>query len=334
MTSDPYLKKKGGEPKLPIYRSDRGDISLDRIQTESPELSDDSKIDTLSPSTDASTQSWATINGLKVFFERRGRGPSLALVHGLLGYSFSWRFVMPALAKVRDVVALDMPGAGFSDCRTGLDCRLRSAAHRLLGFLDAVGVSSCELVGSSYGGATAMMAAAVAPSRIRSLVLVSPANPFSRIGLKRIAALNLPFMSSIFPATARALAPLNALSITRMFGDSRRMPTDTIRGYSAAMARPGVIEHAVKIVKNWKADMRELEAVLPKIAEIPTLLIWGDKDRVVDPDSATLLARQFHRCTIAVIPGAGHLPYEECPGEFTKILLNFFAEQSQVPVRK
>jgi pimeloyl-ACP methyl ester carboxylesterase len=297
-------------------------------------LSQHRKIDVPSPLTDASVQSWATIKGLKVFFERRGRGPTLALVHGLLGYSFSWRFVMPALAAVRDVVALDMPGAGFSDCSVGLDCRLKSAAQRLLSFLDALGVSSCDLVGSSYGGATAMMAAAMVPSRIRSLVLVSPANPWSSIGRKRIAALNLPLMSSIFAPTARAFAPLNAFSIARMFGDPRRMPPDTIRGYTAAMARHGVIEHAVKIVKNWKADMRELEAILPKIADIPTLLLWGDKDRVVDPRSAKLLARQFHRSTIAIIPGAGHLPYEECPEQFSSIVLSFIAEQSQVPVRK
>jgi pimeloyl-ACP methyl ester carboxylesterase len=74
-----------------------------------------------------------------------------------------------------------MPGAGFSECRADLDFRLISAARRLLAFLDAAGIGACDLVGSSYGGSTAMMLAGLVRSRIRSLVLVSPANPWSRI---------------------------------------------------------------------------------------------------------------------------------------------------------
>jgi pimeloyl-ACP methyl ester carboxylesterase len=179
-----------------------------------------------------------------------------------------------------------------------------------------------------------MMAAALAPSRVRSLVLISPANPWSSIGTKRIAALKIPLMSAIFPHAARMLSPLNAFSIVRMFGDSRRMPADTIRGYNAAMAREGVMEHAVRIVKNWKADMRELQAVLPKIAATPTLLVWGSKDRVVDPSSAELLRRQFRAAQIAIIEGAGHLPYEECPKEFSQTVLSFLAQHSPAGSRQ
>jgi len=107
------------------------------------------------------------VDGLQVRFWRAGTGPALVLMHGLLGYSFSWRHVIPILARNREVFAPDMPGSGFSECDPGLDCRLSSTAQRLLGFLDATGVASCDLVGSSYGGATAMILAALAPSRVR-----------------------------------------------------------------------------------------------------------------------------------------------------------------------
>jgi pimeloyl-ACP methyl ester carboxylesterase len=196
-------------------------------------------------------------------------------------------------------------------------------------FLDAVKISSCDLLGSSYGGTTAIMAAALAPERVRSLILVSPANPWSNIGSMRIAALKLPMMSSVFPRAARAFAPLNTFSIARMFGDSRRMPPDTVRGYNAAMTRPGVIEHAVRIVRNWKADMKELEAALPKIADVPTLVLWGSKDRVVDPRSAEILASHFHHAKTVVIKGAGHLPYDEGPEEFSRSVLGFLTDQSR-----
>ena len=72
--------------------------------------------------------------------------------------------------------------------------------------------------------------------------------------------------------------------------------------------------------------MRELEAVLPKILGIPTLLVWGSKDRVVDLHSAEYLGRHFQRVRTAVMSGAGHLPYEEYPEEFCGIVADFLGE--------
>src|SRR6201987_822566 len=98
-------------------------------------------------------------DSLDVRFWRAATGPAVVLVHGLLGYSFSWRRVIQVLAHEREVFAPDMPGAGFSECRAGLDFRMIGAAHRLLAFMEEAGIDSCDLVGSSYGGSTAAMLA-------------------------------------------------------------------------------------------------------------------------------------------------------------------------------
>src|SRR5215510_15937124 len=71
---------------------------------------------------------------------RAGSGPPLILLHGLMGYSLSWRFTIPALARYATVYAVDSVGTGFSDRPGGLDCRLRSGAGRLLSFCDTVGI--------------------------------------------------------------------------------------------------------------------------------------------------------------------------------------------------
>jgi pimeloyl-ACP methyl ester carboxylesterase len=245
------------------------------------------------------------------------------LVHGLLGYSFSWRQVIPAFANQFEVFAPDLPGAGFSDCHPKLDCQLSSAAKRLLDFLDAVGISSCDLVGSSYGGSTAMLLAGQAPSRIRRLVLVSPANPWSRIGRTRLALLRNPAVAALFPGLARPMRPLHDYFFRRMWGDPRIITPEMYRGYSAPLQRHGNFEHAVKICQTWQLDMQELQAILPQIAHIPTLLLWGSKDRTVDPASAEPLSRSFQSAQISIIEGVGHLPYEECPEEFVRIVSNF-----------
>src|SRR5215469_16737786 len=119
-------------------------------------------------------EQFVEVDGLSVRFLHAGQGPALVLVHGLLGYSFSWRRVIPTLAQGREVFAIDMPGSGLSSCHSGLDCHLAAAAHRLARFLDVVGIEQCDLVGSSYGGTTGLRLATLEPERIRALILVAP----------------------------------------------------------------------------------------------------------------------------------------------------------------
>lgn len=268
------------------------------------------------------------VDGLEVRFERRGHGPALVLVHGLLGYSFSWRHVLEPLSKEREVFAMDMPGSGFSECLATTDAHLSAAVERLLKFLNAVGIEACDLVGSSYGGTTALFLAATYRQRVRTLTLVSPANPWSRIGRKRLALLGLPFAGLLFPPVARRIPGLHRVSIRRMYGDQRRLSAETVAGYSRPLARRGVFEHAVRIARNWPRDMAELQRVLPGAAAIPALLVWGSKDRLVEPSSAQELNRQLRKSRAALINGAGHLPYEECPQEFIALINQFLAEHS------
>jgi len=265
-------------------------------------------------------------DGLQIRFWRAGSGPALVLVHGLLGYSFSWRGAIPILAHEREVFVPDMPGAGFSECRAGLDFRLIGAARRLLAFLDASGIDSCDLVGSSYGGSTAIMLAGQARSRIRKLVLVSPANPWSRIGRKRLALLRNAAVARLFPTLARAAHPMHRYLVRRMWGDPGLVTKETLDGYILPLVRRGVFEHAGKIVQTWHADMRDLESSLPKIAGIPTLLVWGSRDRVVDLRSAEIMAQRLPGARVAVMKGAGHLPYEENPEEFSRIVREFLGD--------
>lgn len=278
------------------------------------------------------SQQSCVVEGLEVRFERRGRGPALVLVHGLLGYSFSWRRVIAPFSKEREVFTLDMPGSGLSECNPTTNAHLSAAAQRLLKFLDAMGIGTCDLVGSSYGGTTSLYLAATHPERIRTLTLVSPANPWSRIGRKRLALLGLPLAGLLFPPFARHIRPLHRYSIRRMYGDPRRLSAETLRGYSLPLARAGVFEHAVQIARNWHSDMAELKRVLPGAAEIPTLIIWGSKDRLVELSSAQVINSQMKRSQVRVMEGAGHLPYEECPEEFVSLVNAFLGVHSPAQV--
>jgi pimeloyl-ACP methyl ester carboxylesterase len=268
---------------------------------------------------------WITLDGARMRFLRSGTGPALVLVHGLLGYSFSWRYTIPVLAPQSTVHAVDMLGVGFSDRPQGLECNLRACAERLLRFLDAVGIESCDLLGTSHGGGVVMRAAALAPERVHRLILVAPVNPWSAHGKSMAAFLSHRFVAPVFLRVAPVLKILHGFLLRRLYGDRRRIRPGTLQGYSAPFAIPGAFEHGIGILRTWNQDLSELEFVLPRIAEIPTLLVWGAVDNAVDPRSGDRLRQEFRDCQVAMLEGVGHLPYEEAPEEFSRAVRAFLA---------
>jgi pimeloyl-ACP methyl ester carboxylesterase len=259
--------------------------------------------------------------------------PPLILLHGLLGYSFSWRYTMPALAPYASVYAPDLMGSGFSDRPAGIDHTVRGTARRVLRFIARLGITEFDLLGTSRGGAVAMMAAAEclredSKSRLRRLVLVAPVNPYSAHG-QRLA----PFFGSVLGAAFfRGVIARTRFSYPywhrRLYADRNRIPPEALAGYEAPLAKPGLFEHALSIASTWTKDLRELESVLPKLADVPTLLIWGREDPAVYASSAERLAQYFPKSRLLIFPGVGHLPYEECPQEFSRALIEFLVSES------
>jgi pimeloyl-ACP methyl ester carboxylesterase len=274
---------------------------------------------------------WITLDGGRMRYLRTGSGPALLLLHGLLGYSFSWRYALPILAEQATVHAVDMLGVGFSDRPAGLDCCLRASADRLLRFLDAVNVESCDLLGTSHGGAVAMMAAAMAPDRIRRLILVAPVNPWSSHGKWMAALLSSRLVAPLFLRLAPRLQFTHGYLLRRLYGDTRRVRPGTLAGYSAPFALPGALAHELGILRTWRQDLQELESVLPRIADIPTLILWGAADAAVDPRSAPRLQQQFKDCRVLMFDGVGHLPYEEVPEDFNHAVAEFLADTPVAP---
>jgi pimeloyl-ACP methyl ester carboxylesterase len=244
-----------------------------------------------------------------------------------MGYSYSWRYALPALAPHRTVYAPDMLGAGFSDRPRGIDHSMRATALRVLRFAENLGLESCDLLGTSRGGAVAMAAAAECAAggklRVRRLLLVCPVNPYSPHGRWLAPLAGTRFGSAVVRWSLEHVPALYPYWHGRMFADRRKIPPGSLEGYKAPMAKPGLFEHALSIVRTWTADLRELEALLPKLAPIPTLLVWGSKDPAVYVSSMVPLARHFANCQTVVLPGIGHLPYEECPEEFNRAVVSF-----------
>ena len=278
---------------------------------------------------------WMEIDGARMRYLRAGSGPALILLHGLLGYSFSWRFTMPALAPYATVYAPDLLGAGFSDRAYGLNYSMRATAKRVVRFAEQLRLPSLDLLGTSHGGGVAMMAAdeflaAGSEVKLNSLVLVAPVNPFSSHGKRLAPFLGTPLGAALFRLTVLRMPFLFPYWHRRMYGNRNNIPPGTLEGYMAPLAIPGLFEHGLRIVRTWTRDLAELEATLPKLASVPTLLLWGGDDPAVYASSARRLAQYFLKPQTVIFPGVGHLPYEECPEEFNRALLEFLA-RTRVP---
>lgn len=269
---------------------------------------------------------WAALDGHRMRYLRAGSGPPLLLIHGLLGYSFSWRFNFEALGRLRTVYAVDLLGVGYSDAPV-VDFGLDAAAERMLQFASSLGLDSFDLLGTSHGGALAMRTAELAAERgapeIRSLILVAPANPW--------APLTSPLLPLVRSRAGRGLvrfiAPrvlvIHNYALRRMYGDKSRIRPGTVEGYAAPLRQEGALAYVGKILDSWLSDLDLVAGDLKRIRNLPTLFIWGDRDVVIAPRSAEKLRPHFDRAELVMLPGVGHLPYEEVPDDFNRIVTGF-----------
>ena len=279
------------------------------------------------------SEHWLPLVGGRMRYLKAGSGPPLILVHGLMGYAFSWRFTMPALAPHATVYAIDNLGAGLSIAPDGMDCTMRATAERVLQFADAIGRGDFDLLGTSHGGAVAMLTAAICAqrrdSRLKRLILVAPVNPWSPHGKELVPFLASPLGSMLFRHTIERWRALDYLWLRRLFGNGAKIPPDSLNGYRIPVQQNHGFRHASHILKTWMADLADLEASLPAIRDYPTLLIWGTKDRAVLFQSAEPLRQNFRDARLVAFKGVGHLPYEEAPEEFNQALIEFLDKKAK-----
>src|ERR1041385_1218923 len=314
-----FSKKYGTLPgRAPQYRSDRGDNSrFEWINRESGcptgKLQKEQRM-----SVERNT---AEIDGQPLHYLRTGSGPPLLLLHGLLGGAFCWRLNVDALSHRHAIFAVDLPGLGACDAPRHLDCSMTAQAQRVVALLEQLKLENVDVVGSSWGGAIAMFLAAQS-RRVRSLVLAAPVNPWSGFGAGRIRLLKGRLGGALLRIAWPVSRPVHGIAVKWMYGDPRRVPAGTIEGYSAQVMQPGRVHSILNSLRSWESDVNALIQAIPRITA-PSLLIWGTRDSAVDLCSAEQLRRALPASELALIEGAGHLPFEETPDEFNRLVLDF-----------
>jgi 3-oxoadipate enol-lactonase len=250
---------------------------------------------------------------VQIAWERRGRGFPVLLVQGL-GYArWGWEPVADRLAERYEVILFDNRGIGESDAPLGAYSAYEMAEDTLR-VLDEAGVERAHVVATSLGGMVAQELALAAPERVEKLVLVctTPGGP---------NAAPMPEQTVRLMAKAPTLEPEVAL---RKFVENALAPDPP----------DGIVErilgHRLETNQPLSAWLSQAAAGmtfdawdrLPSL-KIPTLVVHGTADVVVDPANAELLAERIPDSRVELFPGCGHLLFWEEPKRFVQVVEEF-----------
>lgn len=286
--------------------------------------------------------------GGAVHLARWGEGPPVfVLVHGLGGSHLNWMAVAPRLAERGAVLAPDLPGFGLTPVagrETGLRAQ-RELLHRLLA--ESVG-HPIVLVGNSMGGLIALAEAGLHPEKVAGLILVDAAVPVPW-GARPDRIVSAAFAAYTVPPLGRRLL--------RRYLD-RHSPEEVVAGaFALCTVDPGRIpaevrEAHVALERERRAGRTESDpafldaarsialahlATAPAqrlVARVtsPTLVIHGERDRLVSVEAARALGRRRPDWTVRVIADAGHIPMLEVPDRFLSVVESWL-DQRALPAR-
>jgi pimeloyl-ACP methyl ester carboxylesterase len=250
------------------------------------------------------------------FFQTRvreaGTGTPLLVLHGAEGFRTGWPPYLATLARQFRVIAPDLPGFGQSPGGEHFQDNLDLTIY-LQDLLDALGLERVQILGHDLGGMAAAELAAAADRRVGSLVLVAP------LGLWDDAD---PILD-IFATPPDVLAPLMWHSLSTDGATAVLAPPETEEEeIRARLQRAGNLATAGRFI--WPIPDRGLKRRIHRVSA-PTLLVWGESDRVVPPSYGPRWQAALRNAQLATIPNAGHEPMLEQPTAFTAAVVPFLA---------
>lgn len=261
-------------------------------------------------------------NGANLHYVEQGAGDeNIILVHGFSSNIFTWHNVLPELSRHMHVFALDMIGFGFSDKPADFEYSYAGFANVLLEFMDKKGIGRATIVGNSMGGGIAAEFTALHPERVDNLILVDSAG----YGMKKrqsLEFLGMPLLGK-FLFSMNSPAGMSIILKRAAFYDNSRVTRERAMEYFSPFRTEGAASAAMKTIKAIRKN-----PVSDNILRIrrPTLIVWGENDSLIPSSYAHKFHRDIKDSKLVLIPKCGHLPEEEKPKEFSKVVLDFLSE--------
>jgi pimeloyl-ACP methyl ester carboxylesterase len=267
------------------------------------------------------------MHGHELSYLDSGEGQTVLFIHGLLGSNRNWAHLVGELDTDHRVLAPDLFGHGASAKPVG-DYSLGAHAATLRDLLDRLDVGQVTLVGHSLGGGIAMQLCYLFPERVERLVLVSSGGLGRDVSpLLRSAA--LPGAEWVLPLIASNWVRHHAESVGRLFGRLGMRPSsDVAEAWSGftqlgdADSRRAFLATTRSVIDPGGQTVSALEH-LPMAIDIPTLLVWGTRDRMIPTWHAISAQQAIRGSRVELFEGAGHFPHLDDPERFAEELRAF-----------
>jgi len=259
-------------------------------------------------------------NGIELYYEEHGQGTPMVLISGLGYPAWQWHRMVPHLAGHFRVIAFDNRGCGQSASPPGPYTASMLAADTV-GLMDALGIQQAVIIGHSMGGFVAQALALEYPDRVSKLILCS-----TNFGGPRHVPITMEAMAVLSDMTSDPVTRFkNGLTVSTAPGYAERepemiqkwlewrlsTPIDPV-GYQAQMAIGLALVPEQAAFENRLAELK-----------VPTLIVFGEHDKVVPPTNAELLMSKISGSKAAILPDAGHFFPIEVPEAAAQLFIDF-----------
>ncbi len=263
---------------------------------------------------------WATapsqfVSVMDMQVHLRDEGPRndpapVVLLHGTSASLHTWEGWVGALKDKHRVITFDLPGFGLTGPFPDGDYRLDHYVTFITALLDQLGVQRYVVGGNSFGGTLAWHLALAQPSRVKQLILVDASgypdpNGVMPIGFKLA---QMPFLSPLI----ERLLPRSVVetSVRAAYGDPGKVDQSLVDRYFDLALREG---NRAAVVKRFEQVQQGTDYDQIAKLSLPTLIIWGDLDKLIPPASAVRFQQDISGSELAMFKGLGHVPHEEDP---------------------
>ncbi|MCB5226958.1 alpha/beta hydrolase [Alishewanella sp. 16-MA] len=261
----------------------------------------------------------------------RGDPTPIVLIHGTSSSLHTWDGWVNALKDERRVIRFDLPGFGLTGPSADNNYSIENYARIVIALLDELQLEQVVIAGNSLGGNVAWATAVLYPQRIKKLVLVDAIGYPNQaqsvpIGftIARIPLLNK-LMEQVLPRS------VIESSVKNVYGDPALVTAELIDRYFELTTRAGNRQ-----ALSQRLRQTQTESLVNRIKDLklPTLIIWGDRDRLIPPAMAVRFHQDIVGSQLVRFNRLGHVPQEEDPSSTVTVFKQFLADANQTVTRQ
>ena len=257
---------------------------------------------------------------IRVRDEGAHNAPVLVLAHGFTSSLETWDALAADLQSDYRIIRFDLPGHGLSGSDPTSDYSNKRTVDLVDQLLAALKIDKPTLIGSSLGGLVAWRLAAKHPDAFANLVLLAPGG-FSINGVGD-APVDVPVMVQLYLHTAPEAGVAHASAA--LYGDPEKLTPQRLTEIGDMMRQPG--NGAAFVARAGQFTLPDPVADLAKV-NVPTLIIWGDKDVMVPPGHGPQFVDALPQARLLTYAGVGHLPHEESPTRLAQDIRDFLSSK-------